>query len=99
MHGSTSSLSTWMANEVASQSFGLAPAPAEGQGPELAAQQVVFTLSFNSARIRSGDRSRDVRERRPRHRGGTHGSGQHGGSLFEPAWRSNSRTRTACMWL
>ncbi len=33
--------------EVASQSFGLAPAPAED--PELAAQQVVFTLSFNSA--------------------------------------------------
>ena len=32
--------------EVASQSFGLAPAPAED--PELAAQQVVFSLSFDS---------------------------------------------------
>ena len=34
------------AAEVASQSFGLAPAPAED--PELAAQQTVFSLSFDS---------------------------------------------------
>ena len=72
--------------EVASQSFGFGPAPA-ADAAELAAQQVVFSLSFDSDEFDPETGAVTYSNGTVQHSGGSHGCGQRGGRLFAAVGR------------
>ena len=69
--------------EVASQSFGFGAAPA-ANAAELAAQQVEFSLSFDSDEYDPETGAVTYSNGTTQHSGGSHGCGQRGGILLEP---------------